>query len=162
MFIPENHRVNRHLKHYKGIEYDKESGEFFDFDSVTKEELDAIIKAGEAEVEFDENGKPITDWYKTKEGKKHVPYNPHTDGPRNMFAAKEGEPQEGCLVTEGEGRKWGKYAEGGEDFETALGNLDVSDDDDCDEVDTGERSEKTSEKKKGKEKKKKPWTFFKG
>ena len=53
-------------------------------------------------------------------------------------------------MTEGKGRKWGKYAEGGEDFETALGNLDVSDDDDCDEVDTGERSEKTDEKKKGK------------
>ena len=119
-------------------------------------------------MEFDENGKPITDWYKTKEGKKHVPYNPRTDGPRNMFAAKEGESQEGCLVTEGEGRKWGKYAEGGEDFETALGNLEVNDDNDddsCDEVDTGERGDKTNENKKGKEKKgkkKKGWTFFRG
>ena len=116
-------------------------------------------------MEFDENGKPITDWYKTKEGKKHVPYNPRTDGPRNMFAAKEGESQEGCLVTEGQGRKWGKYAEGGEDFETALGNLDVIDDDSCDEVDTGERGDETNENKKGKEKKgkkKKGWTFFRG
>lgn len=118
-------------------------------------------------MEFDENGKPITDWYKTKEGKKHVPYNPRTDGPRNMFAAKEGESQEGCLVTEGEGRKWGKYAEGGEDFETALGNLEVNDDDDdsCDEVDTGERGDETNENKKDKEKKgkkKKGWTFFRG
>lgn len=45
-------RQQRHLKHYKGIEFDKESGEFFDFDSVTKEELAEIIEAGGLEVSF--------------------------------------------------------------------------------------------------------------
>ena len=45
-------RQQRHLKHYKGIEFDKESGEFFDFDGVTKEELAEIIEAGGLEVSF--------------------------------------------------------------------------------------------------------------
>ena len=86
--------LRRHLKHYKGIEYDKENGEFFDFDSVTEEELDTIIKAGEAEVEFVRaaNQSPTG----TRRGEEARPYNAHTDGPRNMFAAKGASPRRGA------------------------------------------------------------------
>jgi|TARA_B100000482_G_C12564539_1_gene281433 hypothetical protein len=99
----------------------------------------------------DDYGEPITDWYKTKEGAKHRPYDPRKDGPRNMFAAEQGGREEGCLITEGEGAKWGNYAEDGEDFETVLDfkspSLDrkdtgpIKEDEIYEEVDTGERRE---------------------
>ena len=59
--------------------------------------------------------------------------------------------EEGCLITEGEGAKWGKYAEDGEDFETVLDfkspSLErkdtgpIKEDEIYEEVDTGERRE---------------------
>ena len=68
-----------------------------------------------------------------------------------MFAAEQGGAEEGCLITEGEGTKWGKYAEDGEDFETVLDfksqSLErkdtgpIKEDEIYEEVYTGERRE---------------------